>query len=51
MAVTAGATAIGVSWGYGEPDTLLKAGAIRIIDHFAEVEDAIADFQRSTNHA
>jgi phosphoglycolate phosphatase len=51
MAVVAGATAIGVSWGYGEPDTLLKAGAIRIIDHFAEVEDAIADFQRSTNHA
>ena len=27
MAKTAGAAAIGVSWGYGDPDTLLKAGA------------------------
>jgi phosphoglycolate phosphatase len=51
MAVTAGATAIGVSWGYGEPDTLLKAGARIIIDSFADVETTIAAFQKGYPHA
>jgi phosphoglycolate phosphatase len=51
MAVTAGATAVGVSYGYGEPETLRKAGAIRIIDSFAEVESAIADFRKGLGDA
>lgn len=51
MAVSAGATAVGVSWGYGEPETLVKAGAVRIIDHFADVERAIADFQNGRPNA
>jgi phosphoglycolate phosphatase len=51
MAVTAGATAIGVSWGYGEPDTLLKAGARIIIDSFVDVETTIAAFQKGYPHA
>ncbi|MFM9974711.1 MAG: HAD-IA family hydrolase [Beijerinckiaceae bacterium] len=43
MAVTAGAMPVGVSWGYGEPADLLRAGATRIIQSFAEVETVIAD--------
>jgi phosphoglycolate phosphatase len=38
MAVTAGATAIGVSWGYGEPARLLACGASEIINSFNDVE-------------
>jgi phosphoglycolate phosphatase len=41
MARTAGARAVGVSWGYGAPDTLLAHGAERIIHRFADVEAAI----------
>ncbi|MCA3564532.1 MAG: HAD-IA family hydrolase [Methylocystis sp.] len=44
MAVSAGATAIGVSYGYGDPGNLRQTGAIRIIDGFAEVEGVIAAF-------
>jgi phosphoglycolate phosphatase len=46
MAVAAGASAVGVSYGYGDPATLRQAGAVRIIDSFTEVETAIADFRR-----
>ncbi len=45
MAASAGAAAIGVSWGYGEPDDLLRAGARRIIHRFRDVEQAIADLR------
>jgi phosphoglycolate phosphatase len=51
MAASAGATGIGVSWGYGEPATLLKAGASGIIHRFLDVEAAIADFQTGRGHA
>jgi phosphoglycolate phosphatase len=42
MAVSAGARAVGVSWGYGDPADLLAHGAERIIASFAEVEDVVA---------
>ena len=48
MAVSAGATAIGVSYGYGDPETLRQTGALRIIDGFAEVEGIIAAFMEGT---
>jgi phosphoglycolate phosphatase len=48
MAVSAGATAIGVSYGYGDPDHLRQTGALRIIDGFAEVEGIIAAFLEGT---
>ena len=43
MALAAGVTAIGVSWGYHKPQALLDAGARMIIDHFDELEAAIAE--------
>ncbi len=46
MAVAAGASGVGVSYGYGDAATLRQAGAVRIIDSFREVEDAIAAFRR-----
>jgi phosphoglycolate phosphatase len=46
MAVAAGASAVGVSYGYGDPETLRQAGAVRIIDSFAEVEAAIDAFRK-----
>jgi phosphoglycolate phosphatase len=46
MAVAAGASAVGVSYGYGDPETLRQAGAVRIIDSFAEVEEAIEAFRK-----
>ncbi len=45
MAASAGASAVGVSWGYGDPDDLLMAGASRIIHRFRDVEQAIADWK------
>lgn len=41
MARNAGVTAIGVSWGYHEPDELLAAGAACIIDDPHALADAI----------
>jgi phosphoglycolate phosphatase len=38
MAVAGGATGYGVSWGYGDAASLLKAGAVNIIHSFTEVE-------------
>jgi phosphoglycolate phosphatase len=45
MAVSGGARAIGVSYGYGEPDALVSAGAEKIIHGFNEVEQVIAAIQ------
>ncbi len=41
MACAAGATAIGVAWGYHPRDQLGKAGARRVLDAFADLHDAI----------
>ncbi len=41
MARNAGARAIGVSWGYHEPDRLLAAGAERVLGSFAELLQAL----------
>jgi phosphoglycolate phosphatase len=51
MARSAGASAIGVSWGYGDPADLNAHGASRIIDRFGEVEDVIAAFRGTSVHA
>lgn len=42
LAVAAGVAAIGVTWGYHEADTLLKAGAATLIDSYDELDEAIA---------
>lgn len=42
MAISAGASPVGVSWGYHHADELRAAGAQRIVDSFAELTDAIA---------
>ncbi len=51
MARSAGAAAIGVSWGYGNPDDLLSAGARRIIHRFRDVEQAIAELRIGAGEA
>ncbi len=51
MAASAGATAVGVSWGYGAPEHLLAHGASRIIDSFHEVEAAITAMRGVPLHA
>lgn len=43
LGVNAGAVAIGVSWGYHEPDDLLTAGARRVIDGFGDLLPALAE--------
>ncbi|MGL4637696.1 MAG: HAD-IA family hydrolase [Beijerinckiaceae bacterium] len=45
MAVSGGAHAVGVSYGYGEPEALVVAGAKKIIHGFNEVEAVVAAFQ------
>ncbi|MFQ5467780.1 MAG: HAD-IA family hydrolase [Kiloniellaceae bacterium] len=42
MALNAGAWAIGVSWGYHEPDELLAAGASLVLDSFDDLPAALA---------
>ena len=37
MAKGAGATAIGVAWGYANPDELWKAGADAVVEHPADL--------------
>lgn len=37
MAVSAGALALGVAWGYHDPATLVAAGASRILNQFSEL--------------
>ena len=41
MGKAAGAKAIGVTWGYHEPEELLAAGADVMIDSYAELDAAI----------
>jgi phosphoglycolate phosphatase len=51
MARSAGAHAVGVSWGYGAPLDLTAHGASRIINAFPEVEGAVAAFRREAADA
>lgn len=51
MARAAGATAYGVSWGYGDPATLLDAGAKDILERFHDVEAAIDAVKAGAIHA
>ena len=46
MAVAARAMPLGVGWGYHERHELVEAGAHRVLDHFDELEDAVATLQR-----
>ncbi len=43
MARAAKVRAVGVAWGYHEPDELLAAGAERVVHTVAELADAITD--------
>lgn len=51
MARSAGARAVGVSWGYGAPEALLALGAERIIHRFHDVEEAIDALRKEAIHA
>ena len=42
MAVSAGAAAIGVSWGYHTPGALFGAGAVTVVDSAATLADLVA---------
>ncbi|MFQ5535126.1 MAG: HAD-IA family hydrolase [Sphingomonadales bacterium] len=46
MAGHAGATAIGVSWGYHEPGELTDAGAVTVLKHFNELARVLTDLAR-----
>ena len=46
MAEAAKAIPLGVGWGYHQPDELIDAGAHRVLNHFDELDDAIATLQR-----
>jgi phosphoglycolate phosphatase len=41
MAVAAGTTAIGVSWGFGTTEEMLAAGAVRVTHQMSELEEAL----------
>ena len=41
MAIAAGTTAIGVSWGFGTPEEMLAAGAARVTHQMDELEQAL----------
>ena len=41
MAVNAGARALGVAWGYHAPQDLLSAGAVRVMETFADMTLAL----------
>ena len=49
MAVAAGCTAIGVSWGYHSVDDLRAAGATDIVDDFAQLTAWLKDFEGRIN--
>jgi phosphoglycolate phosphatase len=51
MARSAGARAVGVSWGYGAPETLQAHGAELIIHRFHDVEGAIDELRKEMVHA
>ena len=44
MAVNAGVTAIGVSWGYHSVDMLRDAGAHHIVDDYHALHQLLKDF-------
>ncbi len=48
MAVAARAVPLGVGWGYHEAEELTEAGAHRVLNHFDELEDAVATLQRES---
>jgi len=43
MARNAGVAAIGVDWGYHHSDTLMAAGADRVLRSFSELPDLLAE--------
>jgi phosphoglycolate phosphatase len=43
MAANAGTAALGVAWGYHEPDELHAAGARRVLDDMAEIPPALRE--------
>jgi phosphoglycolate phosphatase len=46
MAANAGVLAVGVSWGYHEPEELRATGAARVIGHFAELVPTLHAIER-----
>lgn len=46
MAYNAGVAGIGVGWGYHAPETLLAAGARRVIDHPLKMVDILVESER-----
>ena len=48
MAVAAGVRAIGVAWGYHEPDALRASGAERVVESFAALRDALEAREQPT---
>ena len=51
MARAAGASALGVSWGYHSTDELWHAGAQKVVTHFEAVPPAIADLLSASGGA
>lgn len=47
MARAANVRAVGVAWGYHEPDELLAAGAERVVQTVAELADAISEVREA----
>lgn len=45
MGRAAGLRRVGVSWGYHPPAALIAAGAERVIDHFSELDGALAQMR------
>lgn len=41
LAAAAGVAAIGVAWGYHEPAELIEAGAVEMIESYAQLDEAI----------
>ena len=41
MAANAGVRALGVGWGYHEPEELVAAGAIELVRHFADLPGSL----------
>jgi len=47
MAIAAGTTAIGVSWGFGTTEEMLAAGAVRVTHQMGELEEALKSHELS----
>lgn len=48
MAVRAGVSAIGVTWGFGTRDEMKRAGALSVVDNMTDLSAALLDFQQAT---